>query len=99
MPLLAVILAALTATSVSKKTMESSMHASMTPNLLLIRIKVQRLKAYVCLIAWISFHVVKIHQGSRSKASQGRVRRLILEPTLSWLKYAKLDHASTNQKG
>jgi len=45
MPLLAVTFAALTATSVSRKTMESIMHASMTPNLLLIPTRVQRLKA------------------------------------------------------
>lgn len=47
----------------------------------------------------MSLQVVKIHHGSLTSASQGRVRRLTLEPVLSWLKYAKLDHASATQKG
>jgi hypothetical protein len=45
----------------------------------------------------MSFQVVKIHQGSRSSASHGRVRTFTSEP--SWLKYEKLDHASATQNG
>jgi hypothetical protein len=43
-PLLAVTFAALTAMSVSRKTMDKIMHANMTPNLLFMPTRVQRLK-------------------------------------------------------
>lgn len=45
----------------------------------------------------MSFHVVKIHHGSRSSASHGRVRTLASDP--KELKYAKFDHASVIQNG
>jgi len=80
-PLLAVTLAALTAMSVTRKTMDNSIQSNMTPNLLLIRTKDHTLKLYVFPIASISFQVVKIHQGSRTRASHGRMRTLTSDPS------------------
>lgn len=77
--------------------MEMNMHASITPNRELILTRSQTLNMYVLEMMSISFQVVKIHHGSRTRASQGRMRRLAVEPRL--LKYSKLDQASATQKG
>lgn len=86
MPLLADIFAALMAASVRTKMMERIMQASITLKRRLILINVHKLNVYVFLMALMSFQVVKIHHGSRTRASQGRVRRLTLDPVESWLK-------------
>jgi hypothetical protein len=97
MPLLAEIFAALITMSVDRKTIENAMQSNMIPKRVLIRTSAHRLYPYVFLIAATSFQVVKIHHGSRSSASHGRVRTLTSEP--SELKYEKLDQASAIQKG
>lgn len=96
-PLLVVSLAALTTTSVTRKTIENAMQSNMMPKRVLIRIKAHSLKPYVFLIELTSFHVVKIHHGSRTRASHGRVRTFASDP--NELKYVKLDQASATQKG
>jgi hypothetical protein len=88
---------ALITISVNKKAMEMNMHPSMTPNLGLILTRPQTLNMYVLDMISISFHVVKIHHGSRTSASHGRMRKFAVEPKL--LKYSKLDQASATQKG
>jgi hypothetical protein len=96
-PLLGIVLWKLTTKSVTRNIIDSAIHVNMTPKRLLIHISVHTLNPYVFLIARTSFTVVKTHHGSRSNASQGRVRILALLPRL--LKYSKLDQASTTQKG
>lgn len=96
-PEAAVTRKALTITSVRRKAIEVNMHTIITPKRVLILINVHNLKPYVFPIASISFHVVKIHQGSRTRASHGRIRILTSDPRL--LKYSKFDHASAIQNG
>lgn len=77
--------------------MEMNMHPSITPKRGFILMRSKTLNMYVFEMMSISFQVVKIHHGSRTRASQGRMRRLASEPRL--LKYSKLDHVSATQNG
>lgn len=97
MPLLAVTRAALTATSVSRKTIDKNMQSNMIPKRVLILTSAMMLYPYVFLIASMSLYVVKIHHGSRTKASQGLMRTLASDPRE--LKYEKFDQASATQNG
>ena len=73
---------ALMTTSVRRNAIEINMHASMTPKRGLILIRWRTLNIYVLEMISISFQVVKIHHGSRNRASQGRMRRLAEDPRL-----------------